>query len=376
LNISSQERPIGSPFIQDRNGLPLYNRTSNLNRSHIGPKQTDEWDCLIINDVKKFEEEQRQTILKQQKMKRQIMDDLNAQMQEKRKLMKRELEEERELEQKRLNINKTQDKHLRQLELKRSRKNEEERKIMETQIAEMEKIKQFEKDNDNLLAIKEKQQVDRALQDDISREQRKKKEYQEVCKKQYQDNIELKEIMKKQEAQRRKDEVVRKKDMFGDMFEEKKHISYDYAAKNQRKFEALNKILNEENDRKDRARNYAEFEEGVNSLERRQKHDQELKDNRLKERLKNNRMYLEEQIQFKKSQNRFEKDIEQTQAIQMNRKAEEELEREAKRNQEQRKKRVQHNKELKTQMIFKDEPLHGMTEQEKRMNKDKLQEFK
>ena len=74
--------------------------------------------------------------------------------------------------------------------------------------------------------------------------------------------------MKLQDQKRAKEDAIRKKDIFGDMFEEKRHVSYELAAKNQKKFEALNKILRQENERKNQVRNYAEFEEGVNHLDK------------------------------------------------------------------------------------------------------------
>ena len=155
-----------------------------------------------------------------------------------------------------------------QKEMVKSRKNAEERKIMETQIAELEKIKRFEKSNEIALAKAEKEQVNKELQDELEREKQKRKDYQDVCQKQYQENIQLKEYMKKQKLKKAKEDIQRKKDLFGDMFEEKRHVSYELAAKNQKKFDALNKILVQENERKNQFRNYAEFEEGVNYLDK------------------------------------------------------------------------------------------------------------
>lgn len=183
----------------------------------------------------------------------------------------------------------------------------------------------------------------------------------------------MKDHLKRKEQQRLQDESHRKKDMFGDMFEEKKHVSYEYAARNQKKFDALNKVLEHENIRKNRVKNYAEFEEGVNSLERKNILSTQLKENRLKENLKVNRNYLEEQINFRKKQEEFEKDINLNQARQMNLKAQEELERDAHRQQQQRIKRIEHTNQLKTQMDLKPDPYANMTEQERRMNKEKLE---
>lgn len=153
-----------------------------------------------------------------------------------------------------------------------------------------------------------------------------------------------------------------------------KHISYELAARNQKKFDALNKILVEENERKNRVKNYKEFEEGVNSLEKKKKLDEQLKENRLKENLRMNKNYLREQMKNKQEHDAFERDLEQTQAKQMNLKAQEELDKEAKRHQADRQKRIQHKDELKTQMNFKPNPYAHMTEQERRMNRDRLDE--
>jgi len=375
LNISSQERPINSSYLKDKSGRSMHNRTTNLNRSTVGQKPANDWDNIIKNDVRKYEEEQRQCALKKQQLKRKIMDDLNAQMQEKRKIERKQKENEIKMEKVRQGVNHEHERHLIQQELRKSRKNADQRKIMETQIAELENMKKFERDNDRVLAVHEKEQVDQALQDELSRERKKKREYQKVCQKQYDENIQLKETIKQQEQEKLRNEAIRKKDMFGDMFEERKHVSYEYAARNQQKFEALNKILDHENERKNRVKNYAEFEEGVNSLEKKQHLSEQLNQNRLKERLRNNRNYLEEQINFKKRQNRFEKDLELNAAKQMNDKAQEELNREAERHQDQRFKCMKHNDELKTQMNFKQDQFTLMTEQERKMNRDKLDNY-
>lgn len=63
-----------------------YSYTAGLNRSLIGPKAPDEWDNLIMHDVKKYEEEQQQSLEKRRKMKQQIMSDLNKQIRDKEAL--------------------------------------------------------------------------------------------------------------------------------------------------------------------------------------------------------------------------------------------------------------------------------------------------
>lgn len=373
LNISSQERSMSNSYYRDSKRVPMHNRTANLNKTHVSPKNVDEWDNIIMNDVKKFEEEQKLKNLNKQQLKRQVMDDLNKQINEKKRLLNREKQLEIELEKKRQNVHLLQEKKATQAEIRKTWKNQEERKIMETQIAEVENMKKLEQYNELSRAKAEKEQASKALEDDLTREKRKKQQYQEVCQKQYHENLEMKDYLKKKEHQRLEDESLRKKDMFGDMFEEKKHVSYEYAARNQKKFDALNKVLEQENIRKNRVKNYAEFEEGVNSLERKNILSTQLKENRLKENLKVNRNYLEEQINFRKKQEKFEKDINLNQAKQMNLKAQEELERDAQRQQQQRIKRIEHTNQLKTQMDFKPDPYANMTEQERRMNKEKLE---
>lgn len=392
LNISSQERANASSYVSDRKNLASF-RSKELNRSYASPKQVDEWDKLIINDVLKFEEEQKASLLKKQQMKRQVMEDLNAQMQEKRKLKRKEEELERSndtgylpkanagyansgrlaggLDKQREYIN-VQDRRVREQELKNSKKSEVEKRTMETQIAEIERMKKLEKEMERELALKEKRQADKALQDELNREIRKKQENRVAYQKQYQENMQLKEIVKKQEQQKVRNENGDKKDMFGDMFEEKKHISYELAAKNQKKFDALNRILKEEHERESRIKNYSKFEEGTNAYDHKQKLSEQLKENRLKENLKNNRKVLEEQIKYKEQHERFEKDLERSEAKRMNMKAKEELDKEADRMEKHRLKRLENKEELKNQITYKANPLTTMTEQERRMNKDRL----
>lgn len=373
LNISSQERPMNSSYSKDRNYLSGSFRNSNLNKSYVSPKPVNEWDSIIRNDVKRYEEEQKQHMLKEKQLKRQIMNDLNAQMQEKRRLQREQKEYEKVAQHKLDYINSEQDKRRKQQELWRSRKNEDEKRIMETQIAEAERIKRFEKDKDRAQALNEKKEVDRALEDELKREQKKKKEYQEVCQRQYQDNMLLKQHMKEQEQREKMLNNQKKKDMFGDMFEEKKHVSYDYAAKNQRKFDALNKILHEENERKNKIKNYAQFEQDSNGLEKKQMLNEQLKENKLKADYRNNRKFLEEQIKLRKDQEKFEKDFDRNAARLMNIKAQEELDKEAERNASERQKRLKNKNELRTQMDFKSDPFANMTEQERLLNRDRLE---
>lgn len=219
LNISSHDRAMDSTYSKHKNFGPAG--ASTLNNSHIANKGVDEWDSLIISDSKKYEEELRQNRLKKLEMKRKVRDELNAQMQEKKKLNKIEQDRERVLDQKRETINRMNDRQLNQKEMFKTRKNQEERRVMETQIAEIENMKRFEREKEIALALSEKQKVDQALQDELQREKNKKREYQEVCQKQYQENMQLKEYLKQQERQKMKDENSKKRDMFGDMFEEK-----------------------------------------------------------------------------------------------------------------------------------------------------------
>ena len=370
LNITSQERQLNSSY--NHRSPAMQGKPAYLNRSFAGGKKEDEWDKIIRNDMRKFEQEQHDSLLKKQQIKRQIMSDLKNQMQEKQKMRRENMELEKELERKRLNITHEQEKRQKQQELVKNRKHAEEKKIMESQIAELENLKKLEQYNERVQAEAEKEQAKKALQDEITREKRKKQEYMEVCQKQYQENMQLKDHIKKQELQRRKDEAAKKQDMFGDMFEEKKHISYEYAARNQKKFDALNKILEQEHIRTNKVRNYAEFEEGVNSLERKNKLDSDWKENRLKENLRMNRNFLEEQIKYRKKQERFEKDLALNQARAMNDKAQQELENETQRMKDLRKKRIEFNNELKTQMNFRENV--SMTEQERLLNKQKLEQ--
>ena len=162
------------------------------------------------------------------------------------------------------------------------------------------------------------------------------------------------------------------KDMFGNMFEERKHVSYELAAKNQRKFEALNKILKEEYERKEKIKNYAEFENGVNAYDHKQKLNEQLKENRLKDNLRTNKNFLEEQIKLKRLQDKFEKDMDLSEAKKMNMKAQEELDKEAIRLEKDRLKRLKHKDELKNQMNLKGSANLHMTEQERLINKNLL----
>jgi hypothetical protein len=173
LNISSQERSMNNSYYRDSKRAPMHNRTANLNKSHVSPKNVDEWDNIIMNDVKKFEEEQKLKSLNKQHLKRQVMDDLNKQINEKKRLINRERQLEIELEKKRQNVHHLQEKQATQAEIRKTWKNQEERKIMETQIAEVENMKKLEQYNELRQAKAEKEQVSKALEDDLTRERRK-----------------------------------------------------------------------------------------------------------------------------------------------------------------------------------------------------------
>jgi hypothetical protein len=373
LDISSNEIEANKHPYQDSQRSPMVNRTSNLNRSVAMPKNGDEWDNIIMNDVKKYEEEQKQTILQKQLLKRQIMDDLNKQINEKKRLVRREREIEVELEKKRQNVHHLQDKKATQAEVRKTWKNQEQRKVMETQIAEVENLKRFEHDKELSIAKVEKAEANKACEDEITRNMKKKRENKQEYQKQYQENIELKDHLMKQEQQRRKEDSLKKTDMFGNMFEEKVHVSYEYAARNQKKVDALSKILDQENKHKNRVKNYAGFEQGVNNLERKQILSSQLKEIRLKEDLRTNKHFLEEQISFRKKQERFEKNVDLNQAKQMNLKAQEELDKDVKRQEQRKVKRLEYTNELRTQIDHKDDPYSHMTDQERRMNRDKLE---
>lgn len=267
-DILSQQKDMNNSYHSKTGSVGLNGYSANLNRSLVAPKIPDEWDNLIINDVKKYEEEQRQTLDQKRKLKQQIMSDLNQQMKEKEAAKKKSKLDELDQEQKRQNVHNMAAKREKQRELLKKMKNDEERKIMETQIAELENVKKFEKYNEKEQAQAEKQRVLKDLEDEVQKEKLKRKEYQEICQKQYQENLELKEYMKKKEQEKRKEDMDKKQDMFGNMFEKKKHVSYEYAAMNQRKFDALSKILNQENERKNRVRNYTEFEDGTNQMDK------------------------------------------------------------------------------------------------------------
>jgi hypothetical protein len=373
LDISSSEVEANKQQYQDSQRSPRVNRTSNLNRSHVMPKNGDEWDNIIMKDVKKYEEEQKQSILQKQQLKRQTMDDLNKQINEKKRLVKREREIEIELEKKRQNVHHLQDKRATQAEVRKTWKNQEQRKVMETQIAEVENMKRFEHDKELSIAKVEKAEANKACEDEITRNMRKRRENKQEYQKQYQENIELKDHLMKQEQQRRKEDALKKVDMFGDMFEEKVHVSYEYAARNKKKVDALSKILDQENKHKNKIKNYAGFEQGVNNLERKQILSNQLKEIRLKEDLRTNKHFLEEQISFRKKQQKFEKNVDLNQAKQMNLVAQEELDKDVKRQEQRKVKRIEYTNELRTQIDHKDDPYSHMTEQERRMNKDKLE---
>lgn len=370
LNISSQDRDKASSTYQKHKAGSVLNK-SVVSRS----KRVDEWDNIIMNDVRRFEAEQREMAKKKQEMKQQIMSDLNAQMQEKKQLHKKEIELERELAQKREKVYEMQDKRQKQQELAKSRKHEEEKRNRESQIAEMENLKRLEKEKEKSQAVHDKEDIQKFLQSEIDRERKKREDYQQICKKQYQENMQLKEFMKQQEAQKQREDNMRKNDMFGDMFEVKQHVSYKYAAKNDQKLESLNKILVEEQERKNRMRNIAQFEEGLNNLEHKRSLEEQWKENRLKENLKMNRNYLEEQIKFKREQSKFEKDLELTQAELMNKKARLELEQESKKKENSRMNRVKHKQELYNQINVKKDVTHTMSEQERLLNKEKLDQI-
>ena len=77
--------------------------------------------------------------------------------------------------------------------------------------------------------------------------------------------------------------------------------------------------------------------------------DEQKKRLRQQEDLKTNVNFLQEQIKFRKEQEKFEKDAELKQAHLMNKRALDELEMEANRNQEMREKRIRHKNDLKNQ---------------------------
>ena len=132
LNISSNDGRLNAPYSKN-NPNQLASGARNLNNSHIDSKPVDEWDSIIMNDVRKFEEEKKRAYSNKQELKRKVMEDLNTQIQEKRKLTKMEKDNEKALEQKLNNINKVTDKKRKQQELQKNRRNEEERKIMASQ---------------------------------------------------------------------------------------------------------------------------------------------------------------------------------------------------------------------------------------------------
>ena len=126
LNISSQERPGGAGSDDDQINLSSF-RSKDLNRSQVSRKPMDEWDNIILNDVRRFEEEKKISVLKKQQMKRKVMDDLNAQLQEKRKISKREEELEKELDRQREFIKRNEERRQKEQELKKNRKNDDEK---------------------------------------------------------------------------------------------------------------------------------------------------------------------------------------------------------------------------------------------------------
>mmetsp|Transcript_9720 Transcript_9720/g.8563 ORF Transcript_9720/g.8563 Transcript_9720/m.8563 type:complete len:101 (-) Transcript_9720:32-334(-) len=93
-----------------------------------------------------------------------------------------------------------------------------------------------------------------------------------------------------------------------------------------------------------------------------------------KESLKSNRHYLQEQINFRKEQERFEKDVAVNQAKLMNQKAADEIENETQRTYQQRLKRIQNKDDLRDQGLnkVKENDRFGMNEQERALNRDRL----
>lgn len=76
---------------------------------------------------------------------------------------------------------------------------------------------------------------------------------------------------------------------------------------------------------------------------------EQQKQMRYQDNIKSNLNFLQEQIKMRKEQERFEKDAEKKQADLMNKKALDELEKEAKRNEDLRRKRIQHKDDLRNQ---------------------------
>lgn len=179
-DILSQPQDLNRSYHSKTGSAAMNSYSANLNKSLVAPKIPDEWDNLIMNDVKKYEEEQRQTLEQKRKLKQQIMSDLNKQMKEKEMAKKKTQREEIDQELKRQNVHQMAEKREKQQEMRKKMKNDEERKIMETQIAELEKVKKFEKYNERAQAQTEKEQVLKALEDEALKEKMKRKEYQEI----------------------------------------------------------------------------------------------------------------------------------------------------------------------------------------------------
>jgi len=106
------------------------------------------------------------------------------------------------------------------------------------------------------------------------------------------------------------------------------------------------------------------------------------------ENQKSNLIFLQEQMKFRKEAERFEKETALRQAKMMNMTAQEEIERENKRNKEQKMRRIKNKDELKTQgrlnsngnngvigieKKMKKDQFRNMTEQERLMNRERLE---
>lgn len=175
-----------------------------------------------------------------------------------------------------------------------------------------------------------------------------------------------------EEERQKLEDARRKRDIFGDMFEEKKHVSYEYAARNDKKFDQLNRILRSEQERKSKIHNYAGFESLPRDRQNKEKNLELIGRIRAKEDRKVNRSYLEEQIKMKERQQKFEKDLELKAAKAMNDKARLELDQEVQKQEIDRKKRLHNKDELRHQIEERRVNDIIMNDHEKALNKDKL----
>ncbi|CAI2362876.1 unnamed protein product [Moneuplotes crassus] len=392
----SHKNSMKKPLHCINSSANLNGHTVGLNNAEGGLKALDEWGIIIMDDVKRFEREEKQILENRRKIKQKIMDDLNKQVKEKEALKKKQKQEEIDLEKKRQSIFRQQEKREKQNELLKRMKRDEERKIMDTQIAEIENYKKIEMYHEKLQADHEKEQALKELEEDLESQKMKRKAYIEGCQKQYQENLQLKEFMRQKEADLKRQATFKQHQLFDGMFEQKKHISYELADRNQKKYDALSRILKLENERKQRARNYLEPKTGGTDIEKKTQKESQKRKLKHQEDVKETLDYLKGQIRYKEQKKRLEKDAKFDTGVStmmngrnnsqnivldntslMKLKAREFLAKEAKKETLQTQK-IEYKRDFRNQGLgrkkgpFGAQGYQGMTEQERLMNKKRL----